>query len=218
MKTDIATAELAEAREKLNHGDAAGCLAACVRARKALAESSAPDGAALRALEIYLRASAQPEAFGDPAELRSAADVLAGEGAWEDAMNAWGLLAHAAADRHDHAAVRLFLSSAIGCAEAGSALWFGAALLHRLALAELRAGNAERAGRHASRARARLEGVPGQGAHLTLAACLATLGDAHAALGDRTEAEACWRDALDREEALGRTSVAAGIREKLSRG
>lgn len=218
MTTEIAIAELAEAREKLKHGDAAGCLAACARARKALAGGGARGGAALRALEAYLRASAEPDGLGDVAELRSAADVLAGEGAWEDAMHACGLLAHDAADRQDHAAVRVFLSRAIGCADAGSALWFGAALLQRLARAELRAGNAERAGRHASRARAQLEGVPGQGAQLTLAECLETLGDAHAALGDRAEADVCWRDALDREEALGRPSVAARIREKLSGG
>ena len=196
--------DLDEARRKLADGDYAGALAACARAREA---GGPPE---LRALEVWLRACADVDREPDVAELSAAAETLVRASAWEDAMGAWGMLGRLGKDRRAY-------SRAIACAEqAGSAVGL-AGLRLKLGRLELGAGRADLALAQSERARQDVAGLLGMTVGWVLFEEAELRGDAHAALGDRAQAEQGWREAIALQERYERKAAADRIRKKLER-
>jgi tetratricopeptide (TPR) repeat protein len=210
--SEIARQALEEARENLGRGSYATALELCARARAHLTPDGPPE---LRGLEVWLRTCAEVEREPEASQLDRAADGLAENADWEDAMGAYEVLATLAVRRGDIKEGRRRLAQAIGCGQAGGSRITAPSLQRRLAQLELEAGKPERAVVHASLALERLEGVLLLAARRVEAECVETLGDAHAALGDRTSAAACWRDAIERQERLDRHQAADKIRKKL---
>jgi tetratricopeptide (TPR) repeat protein len=217
MSADRAAAEAAleEARERLSQGDLGTARDAADRASQLL--DAIPGVDELKAQAVLVRASADENYFPDGPRLAWAGDVLAGAALWRDALSAYFLLAREAGARRDSAAERRWLSFALGAAQAGGSVIYAPNLLRRLALVELREGNAQRAGELATLALERLKGVPALNARLSEAECLETMGDAWAELGDHSKAITCWRDAMERQESLERPRLAEEIRAKIER-
>lgn len=213
--TDLAAAwaALREAEQRASEADPAAARAACDRALAILGSDPAP---AVRAVEVLLRALADLEQEPDVAAIRGVLGTLLAHGQWEAATTAHATLADHAARRGAFDEARACYAVAIGCAEAGGGRWIPSNLLRKLALAEIRAGNAAHAVDHLARALEKLKGVALLNARLVEAECMEALGDAHSALGDRAAADVHWRDAIARQEGLERGPAAAKIRAKLS--
>jgi len=187
-------------------------LDCCDRALAALGDDPAPGA---RAVAAYTRVIAVDDRDPDPEALRRVIGPLMAHGQWEPASIAHSLLGADAVRRGDLQEARIRYASAIGCCEAAGARWTASSYLRKLALAELKLGEPARAVDHLHQALLKLQGVPLSNARRVEAECEDSLGDAFAAVGDRAEAEVHWKAAIEREEGLERTSVAAKIRAKL---
>jgi len=171
---------------------------------------------AVRAVEACRRAMADFEKGPDIAGLRAVKDRLLALGLWEPAMSVHAGLADDAARRGVLSEARGLYATAIGCAEAGGGQWLGMNILRRLAIAELKAGLPQQAVDNLRHALDRLKSVKLLNARLVEAECLDAMGDGYAAMGERTRAEECWKDAAARQEGLERGNAARKIRAKLS--
>jgi tetratricopeptide (TPR) repeat protein len=212
---EAAEAGLAEAQRCMDRGDEPSARAAAEHAARLLNGGDGDGLDDLRARSVLLRAAADEDGIPDAPRLAWAGDVLAGQALWKDAMSAYFMLARDAKDRGDAKSERRWLAFSLGSADAGGSMIYAPNILRRLALVELREGNAERAGELANLALERLKGVPSLNARLSEAECLETMGDAWADLGDREHAVTCWRDAMERQEFMERQPAVEALRAKI---